>query len=339
MTDDYAQAVRKGTQSAGQLLRQLEIREQIEHTGGSINVFAAISELDVPLLFRPLDGLLGAFLNYPMQGIMVTTQRSLSIQRFTAAHELGHCRLGHQPSLDDDNILRRMGRRDQPQESNFQELEADSFATALLLPKWLIANHMKRQGLTVHHFRRPNVIYQLSLRLGVSYEAFCWTLVRYRMIGVKQARELLKTPRREIKKYLLKRHEPKNYRGDVWLLTERDAGTRIDGSRNDLFVLKLTEQSNGGYLWNIDELRESGFAIVGDEVVEVDKESIGDTSVRRVTAQPPNDYRGRLVLDEVRPWDIEQAITRLELNLDFTGPEEEGLSRVERRGRLTTEAA
>ena len=338
MATNYAQAVRKGAQAAGRLHRQLSVKEQIEESGGANNVFAAISELDVPLLFRPLDGLLGAFLNFPTRGILVTTQRPLSIQRFTAAHELGHCMLNHQPSLDDENILRRMTMNEQPGQ-DLQEVEADGFAAAFLLPKWLIANHMKRQNIRTTHLRRPNVIYQLSLRLGVSYEAFCWTLVRYKMINPKQARELLLTQRRALKEALLDGHRPTNYRGDVWLLTERDAGTRIDGSRNDLFILKLTEHSNGGYLWNIDELRDSGFAIVRDEVVEIETESVGDPGVRRVTAQPPEDYRGRLVLDEARPWDLAQALTRLELELDFTGPEEEGLSRVERRERLMVEAA
>ena len=338
MTSNYAQAVRKGARSAGRVLRQLGVREQIEGAGGAINVFAASSELDVPLLFRPLDGLLGAYLKFPTRGILVTTQRPLSIQRFTAAHERGQCVLDHQPSLDDESVLRRMMINEQP-DNDRQEVEADSFAVAFLSPKWLIANHMKRQGITVAHLRRPNVIYQLSLRLGVSYEAFCWTLVRYQMIAPRQARELLGTQRRALKEALLAGHRPTNYRGDVWLLTERDAGTRIDGSRNDLFVLKLAEHSNGGYLWNIDELRDSGFVIVRDEVVEIENDSIGDPGVRRVTAQPPGDYRGRLVLDEARPWDLEQTLTRLELNLDFTGPEEEGLSRVERRERLMREAA
>lgn len=338
MATNHAQAVRKGAQSASRLLRQLGIRKQIEQAGGAIDVFAAILELDVPLVLRPLDGLLGAFLNFPTQGILVTTQRRLSIQRFTAAHELGHCMLDHRPSLDDESILRRMAMSEQPGQ-DLQEVEADGFAAAFLLPKWLIANHMKRQGLTITHLRRPNVIYQLSLRLGVSYEALCWTLVSYRMIEPRQARELLLTQRRVLKEGLLEKHRPTNYHGDVWLLTERDAGTRIDGSRNDLFVLKLTEHSNGGYLWNIDELRESQFAIVRDEIVEVETESIGDPGVRRVTAHPPQDFRGRLVLEEARPWDLEQKLTRLELDLDFTGPEEEGLSRAERLERLTLEAA
>lgn len=339
MATNYAQAVREGAQAAGRLQRKLGVREKIEAASGAVNVFSAIAELDIPILFRPLDGLLGAYLNFPARGILVTTQRPLSVQRFTAAHELGHFVLEHQPSLDDENVLRRMMVVGDEPGQDLQEVEADGFAVAFLLPKWLLANHMKRQGWTVPDFRRPTVIYQLSLRLGVSYEALCWTLVRYRMVSAKQARELLSTPRRALKEALLDEHRPTSYRGDVWLLTERDAGTQIDGSRNDLFVLRLTEHSNGGYLWNIDQLEASGFAIIRNDVVEVELESIGDPGVRRVTAQPPEDYRGHLVLDEARPWDVEQTLTRLELDLDFTGPEEEGLSRVERRERLVMGAA
>lgn len=338
MVTDYAQAVRGGAAEAGRLHRQLGVRERMETGGGAINVFALIHQLGVPLLLRPLEGLLGAYINFPSNGILVTTRRQLSIQRFTAAHELGHCMLDHQPSLDDEeSILRRMPVNLEPGH-DYQEVEADGFAVAFLMPKWLLALHMKRQGWTVVDLRRPNVVYQLSLRLGVSYEAICWTLVRYKMIQAKQARELLRIKPKTLKEALLADHRPANYRGDVWLLTERDAGAFVDGSRNDLFVLKLTEHSNGGYLWNIDQLRESGFAIVGNEVEAVERESIGDPGVRRVTAQPPHEYRGRLVLNETRPWDQSQSLSRLELELDLTGPEEEGLSRAERR-QVLLEAA
>ena len=143
---------------------------------------------------------------------------------------------------------------------DYQEVEADGFAVAFILPKWLVALHMRRQGWIVDHLRSPSVVYQLSLRVGSSYEALCWTLVRYQLISAKLARELLRTRPKSLKEVLLAGFEPQNYRGDVWLLTERDAGARIDGSRQDLFVLRLTEHSNGGYLWNLDELRKSGFA-------------------------------------------------------------------------------
>lgn len=334
MITDYVRAVRGGAVAAGRLHRKLGVRERLETAGGAVNVFALINELDVPLLLRPLEGLLGAYLNVPSRGILITTQRQLSIQRFTAAHELGHCVLNHQPSLDDEaSILRRMP-VNLESGHDYQEVEADAFAVAFLMPKWLLALHMKRQNWTVSDFRRPSVVYQLSLRLGTSYEALCWTLVRYTMITAKHARDLLQTKPKALKEALLANHRPANYRGDVWLLTERDAGAPIDGSRNDLFVLKLTEHSNGGYLWDIDQLQQSGFAVVSNEIEILETDSIGDPGIRRVTARPPEEFRGRLVFSETRPWDRSQSLSRLVLDLDLTGPEEEGLSRAERRQML-----
>lgn len=334
MVTEYAKAVRHGAAEAARLHRNLNIRARLESEGGAINVFGLIHELNVPLLLRPLQGLLGAYINVPSPGILVTTERQLSIQRFTAAHELGHCRLQHEPSLDDeDSILRRMPINLAPGHDH-QEVEADAFAVAFMMPKWLLALHMRRQDWVVSDLRRSNVVYQLSLRVGASYEALCWTLVRYRLITAKLAREILSIKPKALKEALLAEYRPENYRGDVWLLTEHDADTRIDGSRHDLFVLKLTERSNGGYLWNLDELRDSGFAIVSNEAEGVETKSIGDSGVRRITAQPPSEFRGHVVLDESRPWDRTQRLSRLELELDFTGPEEAGLSRAERRQML-----
>jgi len=82
--------------AAGRLHRQLGSQDWVKREGGNIDVFSAILLLDVPLLLRPLKGLLGAYLREPTPGVLVTTERSLSIQRFTAAHELGHCLLKHE---------------------------------------------------------------------------------------------------------------------------------------------------------------------------------------------------------------------------------------------------
>jgi Zn-dependent peptidase ImmA (M78 family) len=327
---DYPGAVRAGTMAAARLHQRLDLRQQIDARGGNVDVFAAVQSLDLPLLLRPLQGLLGAYLSEPTPGVLVTTQRPMSIQRFTAAHELGHFSLRHRPSLDDESMLRRMPMQSQPS-GDFQEVEADAFAVEFMMPRWLIAWHATRQGWTVNDFRRPNVVYQLALRIGASYEATCWTLVRHRFIQQAQARELLQTQPRELKVALLEAHRPQDYRGDVWLLTERDAGARIDGSRNDLFVLRLEEHSGGGYLWDIDQLKVSGFAIVRDDLEAVDCDGIGGPVIRRVTATPPITYRGRLALDERRPWDPNPPLSSLAVEVDLTGPEEEGLSRAERR--------
>lgn len=330
---DYGGAVRAGTLAAARLHQQLDLRPAIEARGGSVDVFGSIEAIDLPLLLRPLQGLLGAYLSDPAPGVLVTTQRPMAIQRFTAAHELGHFAMRHEPSLDDESLLGRMPMAGAADE-DFQEVEADAFAIGFMMPLWLIQWHAARQGWTVSDFRRPNRVYQLALRLGASYEATCWTLVRHRLITVPLARELQETQPRELKVALLEDYRPQDYRGDVWLLTERDAGTRIDGSRNDLFVLRLEEHSGGGYLWNIDQLRASGFAIVRDALEAIDGDGIGGPVIRRVTATPGDRGRGSLQLDERRPWEPDPPLSRLELDFDLTGPEEEGLSRAERRRLL-----
>ncbi|MHB0670027.1 ImmA/IrrE family metallo-endopeptidase [Roseomonas mucosa] len=330
---DYVGAVRAGTMAAARLHLSLNVRATVQARGGAVDVFGAIESLDLPLLLRPLQGLLGAYLSDPAPGVLVTTQRPMAIQRFTAAHELGHYAMKHRPSLDDESILRRMPMTGQPAE-DFQEVEADAFAVGFMMPRWLIQWHAARQGWTMDDFQRPNRMYQLALRLGASYEATCWTLVRHQMISTAVARELQKTQPREMKVALLEDYQPQDYRGDVWLLTERDAGTRIDGSRNDLFVLRLTEHSGGGYLWNIDQLAASGFAIVRDATEAIDSDGIGGPVIRRVTAAPEEGSRGSLQLDERRPWEPDPPLSRLQFDFDLTGPEEEGLSRAERRRLL-----
>ena len=54
--------------------------------------------------------------------------------------------------------------------------EADAFAVGFMLPKWLVVGHCARQGWRIADLLRPEVVYQLSLRLGASYEATCRAL-------------------------------------------------------------------------------------------------------------------------------------------------------------------
>lgn len=338
-----AAAVRKGTLAAARLHQRLGFRDRIESEGGSVDVFKAIHHIDLPLLFKPLDALLGAYLSDPVPGVLVTTQRPMSIQRFTAAHELGHFSMRHKPSLDQENILRRMevagipyevGNRAGAGASEAQEFEADAFAVEFLMPRWLVNWHAIRQGWTSPQLAQPEVVYQLSLRIGASYEATCWTLARQNLISSQSVRRLLAVPPKQMKLGLLGAYRPDDYRGDVWLLTERDAATRIDGSRKDLFVLRLEEHSGGGYLWDFDQLKASGFGIVRDELESADIEGIGGSVIRKVTAMPTEPYRGRIALDERRPWEPDEPITSIAVDVDLTGPEEEGFSRAERRSLL-----
>lgn len=334
MALDYAGAVRAGTMAASRLHRKLGIRDESEGSGGAVDVFAAIYQLDLPLMLRPLKGLMGAFLNDPCPGILIGTGWRMNIQRFTAAHELGHYILEHRPSLDDeDQILRRVPLA-MDARNGYQETEADAFAVGFMLPKWLIAGHCARQGWRKGDLLRPAAVYQLSLRVGASYEATCRTLERYKLITIDQRDTLLKAKPRSLKVELLRDYQPANYKGDVWLLTNRDQGARIEGSRDDLFVVQVEERSSAGYVWNFDQLRSSGFALLRDVRESNDLEGIGGPITRRVTVAPEDGPRGRLEFSEHRPWQPDAPIARLSLDYDFSGPEELGLSRIERRHML-----
>lgn len=335
---DIRTSILRGTRAAARRHKQLGNRARIESEGGQVDVFGAIVSSGVPLLFKPLDGLLGAFLPKPMAGILVTSKRPLSVQRFTAAHELGHFELGHQPSLDDETILRRnpfVQGRGYPS----QEREADAFASQFLLPRWLLAVHFSKQGWTPRSMRDPLCVYQLSLRLGASYHATCNTLVRYKVIPAQLGGDLIQVPPKEIKKALLSGYIPPNWWGDVWVLTERDEGTTIEGSRRDLFVLRLPEHSGAGFLWSFDQLNSEGFAVVRDERENpAPHDALGGHVVRRIIAKSLVPQSGRITLAERRPWTLDNPpLTAFGFAYDLTGPEGEGWSRAERR--QTIEAA
>lgn len=331
---DYANAIRRATLAVARLHRDLGIQAQATREDGRVDVFDVVARLDVPLIFKPLDGLLGVYLPKPASGVLVTTQRPLSVQRFTAAHELGHHHLGHKPSLDDESVLRRAPFAPAPGE-DLQEVEANAFAAAFLLPRWLVNWHCERQGWNDSSLHRSEIVYQLALRAGTSYEAACWTLHRYQILDRATARQLAAITPKAIKQGLLPDIRPENYHRDVWMLTERDSGARIEGGPSDLFVIRLAEHSNSGYLWGADALGAEGFSVVEDtrESGEAE-EQIGGLTMRRIIAQSPGQQAGEVRLAERRPWQPVQALSTFAVTYDLMGAESEGLSRAERRYRL-----
>lgn len=333
MATSTSEAIRNGVAKAARLHEQLGSQTAMVAQLGSIDVFETISRLDIPLLLRPLDGLLGAYLREPAHGILVTTQRPLSIQRFTAAHELGHYYLEHQPSLDDENVLRRSPFQNSGL-PDIQELEANTFAAAFLMPRWLVMQQCRRHGWTAGNLLDPDNVYQLALRLGTSYAATCYTLQRYNVIDPAAAKELLAAAVRVRKQRLLGDFIPDNYYGDAWLLTEADQGTSISGSRNDLFVIRLREHSSGGYVWNFDQLVESGFLIVQDAREALDNEGVGNPVFRNVTAHLEYSSQGKINLAEQRPWQPHDPLSELSFDFDLSGPELEGLSRADKKRAL-----
>jgi Zn-dependent peptidase ImmA (M78 family) len=322
---DNREAILKGVKAAHTLHRDLGIRELLErNNGGRVDVFAAIGKLGATLMFQPLDKLLGAYVPTEEPGILITTKRTLPVQRFTAAHELGHLYMRHQPSLDDKDILRRAPfSATSPLQR--QEREADAFAAMFLAPTWLLALIVQRQGWTSQSLAEPETVYQLSLRLGTSYTAACYVLERQKAISRPQREHLLSFEPKTIKQALLVDYEPSDWRSDVWLLTDRDEGLLIEGGRHDLFVVRLRENSSAGYLWNFDELKAAGFALVADDQEGDDDNRVGALLTRRVTAQSSGRVSREITFKEHRPWMPHKVLQELHLRYELRGPEEPGM--------------
>jgi Zn-dependent peptidase ImmA (M78 family) len=321
------QAILEGAAAAARLHTDLDVRHAVESSGGAIDVFGALLVRNVALVFRPLEGLLGFCIRgADRAGVVISTQRPLRIQRFTGAHELGHVQLGHAESLDGDEILSRSGPTDE------REIAANSFASAFLLPKWLLQMQARRQGWNGESMRDPHIVYQMALRVGASYEATCVALETHKIIDATIAQALAEVEPRHIKAKLLAGLDVANYYPDVWLLTERDEGLVLEGQPDDLFVLRLSEKASAGYLWNTTDLVNSGFAILRDQrEISSTPELIGGPVMRALTARRADAAQGRFALELKRPWQQEgAAIAALHVGYDLFG-KEVGMPRAIRR--------
>jgi Zn-dependent peptidase ImmA (M78 family) len=324
MTDTRG-AILAGAKAAHTLHHDLGVRVALEHSNGArIDVFGAVGKLGGTLMFQKLDKLLGAYLPGDEPGVLITTQRTLPIQRFTCAHELGHLYLRHEPSLDDERILRRAP-FSTAGKTSLQEREADAFASMYLAPAWLLASTVARHKWSPKLLTEPLITYQLALRIGTSYAATSYALERHRVINRSQREQLLSVEPKKIKATLLKNYQPPDWRSDVWFLTSRDEGTFIEGGRNDLFVVQLRENSGAGYVWSFDELKSAGFALVSDDQDAENPESVGGILNRRVTARSDARVRGGFTLRESRPWLPDKPLHQFRLQYDLRGPEEPGM--------------
>lgn len=311
---------------------ELGLQSRATRGEGLIDVFEAITELDIPLVFKPLNSALGLCLPAPLRGIIVTTRRGLHIQRFTAAHELGHAVLNHRGSID--RIILERGPLVPTSGRDLQEVAADAFAAEFLLPRWLYRHHIQLQGWTVaHHLRNPDIVYQLSLRMGASYEATCWGLVGHQILPQGEVDELRRAQVVRLKASLGGEFRPGNSWADVWRLTRKDNGTKIVGNPDDLIRVELEEAAGSGHQWQVNALHEAGYEVLSDRsAFSRDPLLYGGPNMRTLIARPPAGGAGSLTMRETQPWNPGTADDpEFSVTLSLQGPETGGLSRAKRR--------
>lgn len=208
-----------------------------------VDVFGLIENLGLWLAFFPLDKLLGAYLPEGVGGILVTTERSTPIQRYTAAHELGHWRLdgGHDGALDSESdVLGRTGIE--------QETLAQVFAGALLMPPPLVHNILSRRNTTT---LGPLDVYSIAREAGVSYEASARQLHHLDRITRHELRELLKVQPLNVKQAIGAGRRPVDGDADVWPVDLAWHGQRLNVRTDDEIIISLPENRSTGYRWSI----------------------------------------------------------------------------------------
>ena len=289
----------------------------------SFDIIGAVSDRNIPLVFRPLDKLWGAFVsvNEKECGIIVTTKLPLSVQRFTMAHELGHMVLGHQSSFDEK--IGFAGRHS-PMSRPDQEAAADTFASELLAPKRLGLNAARRHGWTRDKLHQAANIYQLSLRLGISYEAACWALVAWKVLVPHEAVRLRGTEVRALKRSLAPESFITNSWADVWALTTADRESYLEAGSEDLFAIHVQDHASAGYVWRLVDVDEN-VEMVGERSSSL-RHAYGGRSSRVLYLRFRNPGVHHLVFEHIRPWSGE-SLEHIEIDIDGHGKEREGMPR------------
>ncbi|MYU09384.1 ImmA/IrrE family metallo-endopeptidase [Streptomyces sp. SID8361] len=143
-----------------------------------IDVFGALRQAGVEVMGQELGGLLGLYVAAADGGpaALVNTGLEEVSMRHTAAHELGHHRLGHGTSVDHQEQSSGRWGEGWPQ----HEKEAEAFAAWFLMPRPAARTALARCGLT--RPESPLDVYRMARWLGTPYATTVRHLVRLKMI-------------------------------------------------------------------------------------------------------------------------------------------------------------
>lgn len=345
-------ALMAATRRATEVLEEFEAKKRIEAGYTRIDAEHIASASEVVVMYRKLELLLGGFLREDgIPGIIVNWDRPRGLVHMTCAHELGHFALGHE-STSDMTV-------DISMNAALIERTANQFAYALLAPSWLVAHTMRRQHWSRASLSNPSIVYQMSLRLGLSYKAMVWSLNRLGHLSLSDALAISGVQPITLKRDIFGGTTPNNSRSDVWMLTDADRDRVLEPGLGDYMVFDLPNHAGSGRLWSVDEAQSEGFVL---KPFVRDARSVpprrdaeltvgGDGSMLRYELTGPlalpspgdgnSDFvqtlesRKRTIsLSERAPWQLEQsAIDQLSLFAEFERLED-GLPQPERDRRL-----
>ncbi|NGY05613.1 ImmA/IrrE family metallo-endopeptidase [Solimonas terrae] len=318
---------------------QYDTRKRLVHSYGGLDVYRLAEDLDLPVRFTKLKGLLGFYMNEPIPGIGVTTERPPAVQRFTCAHELGHHSLGHETVLDvEANIAFGRGA---PAANDIKEYQANVFASHLLMPKWLLHDRAKdllKAGLRIPD---PLAVYQLALRLGTSYQATVNTLFWRNLITRTHRANLFAIQPKEIKQnILIDVALAGDWHRDVWLLTPHDDGGEVQARSADLIVMRVPELAASGYVNDFRVSDSAKVLLTRTEAPSGAAEHIGGALEYTAIANLELAGKSAMTVRQRRPWEpAENASVAMSLNVDVAAKIAGGMSHDARVARMKEASA
>ncbi len=295
-----------------------------------VDVYGAIRAMRLWLLFQPLDGLFGMYQRYDAAaGIVISVKVHPALQRYTAAHELGHHVMGHELGIDSERNITRWT------SLNTQELGAQMFAAEFLMP--IAAVNAAASSLGVSPVNLGEVgVYQLSLRLRTSYAAMITRLQTLSWISGPEVARLRSIAPKNIKTRLLGRALADS-QSDVWLVTDRQEQEAISPLVGDEVLVSLRENPSTGYRW--DSELSAGLSVEQDEFVEPTgaegDEPIGGPGRRRMylAVNEPLSSHARFSLQ--RQWESREPAGAVDVELDADSRPQTGVDAAQRPALLT----
>lgn len=277
-----------------------------------VDPFSAIDQLGLNLVIADLDNLLGAVLPHGNGGVLITSQRPIGVQRYTAAHEIGHWIL-HSDELRLDGQEQVFG-----QPSSQRERQAQLFAAYFLMPPPLMQAAVSRHGLRPGDIR-PEQVYLVSRDVDVSYEAATRRLAAMKLIGSAEVASLLKVGRLNALRRAFDGHRPVDGHADLWRTDATVEHAPLPVREGDDVLIVLPENRTTGWQWldaaavqrrnsGVRRPRPSGPAAADHDTALTDhldaQYDWGDHPATHGLAAhtaPVDDHQGPAEVDEVAP--------------------------------------
>ncbi|UFT99372.1 ImmA/IrrE family metallo-endopeptidase [Radiobacillus kanasensis] len=276
-----------------------------------VDIFKIIDNYNVVLNFQRLENLAGAYIPETEErraGILINENLPLTRQRYTAAHEFCHFIRGDSASFDtSEELFYESYKRED------KERIAEEFASCLLMPRRLVMSIHKNIGIRDSELINPRTVYDLSLRMGTSYQATLNRLFTLNIIKTTKKYAELDVEPIEIKKEYGIDKLSSSW-NNIWILSEEEKNSTIYPNVGDEVRILLEENPTTGYKWIISPDIE-GVTTFWNSFHE-DSSLFGGSGIRNIILKIEEIQDIKLNLYNNRPWrPLSDSINMFNLNI------------------------